>query len=99
MSAAKRASESKNIRTHEQQSRNIRRFERARQAAYQVERAALRTELVKLHDIEMRDEAAARFVARIEHRALEAEGREFVEESEVWVFVGEHHANQDNGAR
>ena len=32
----KRASESKDIRTHEQQSRNVRRFERARQAAHQA---------------------------------------------------------------
>ena len=41
----KRASESEDVRTHEQQPRDVRRLERARQAAHQVERAALRAEL------------------------------------------------------
>ena len=99
MGVTKRAAESKDIRAHEQQSRNVRRFERARQAADEVERAALRAELVKPHDIEMRDETAARLVARVEHRALEAERREFGEESEVGLFVGEHHADEADVAR
>src|ERR1700733_12636626 len=90
----KRASESKDIGAHEQQSRNVRRFERPGQAAHQVERAALRAELVKLHDLEMRDEAATSLVTRVEHRALEAQLPEFGEESEIGLFVSEHHADK-----
>ena len=94
MGVTKRASEPKNIRTCEQQSRNVRRLERARQSTDQTEDAALRAELAKLHDIEMGDEAAARLIARVQHCTPEAEHREFGKKSEVWVFVGEHHPNQ-----
>ena len=82
-----------------QQSRNVRRFERARQAAHQPEIAALRAEIVEPHDIEMRDEAAAGLVARVEHRALEAERGKSGEKSEVGLLVGEHHADQADFVR
>ena len=95
----KRAPEAKDIGAHEQQPRNVRRFKRARQAAHQVERPALRAELVKLHDLEMRQKPAASLVARVEHCALEAEFLEPGEESEVGVFVGKHHADKGDLAR
>ena len=47
----------------------------------------------------MRDEPAARLVARVEHRALEAQLPEFGEESEIGLLVGEHHADEGDVAR
>ena len=99
MGGTKSAAESENIGAHEQQSRNVRRFERTRQAAHQLEIAALRTEIVKPHDIEMRDEAAAGLVPRVEHRALKSERRKSGEKSEVGLLVREHHADQADFVR
>ena len=59
----------------------------------------MRAELVKLHDLEMREEPAACLVAGVEHCALEAQLLEFGEESEIRLFVGEHHADKRDLAR
>ena len=99
MVVTKRAAESKDIRAQKHEARNVRRFERARQAADQAERAALRAEFVEPHDIEMIGETAAGLVPRVEHRALEAELGEFGEEGEVGRLVGEHHADEADFTR
>ena len=72
MGTAKHASESKDVRTHKQKPRNIGRFKRASQAAHQIERTALGAELIKLHNLEMREKTAPSLVASVQHCALEA---------------------------
>src|SRR5580693_9711825 len=93
-----RAPKSKDIWTHQQQPRDVRRFKRPREAAHQLERAALRAKFAKLHDLEMRDEPATCLVAGVEHRALEAQLLELREEGEIWLFVDEHHADEGDVA-
>ena len=99
MGVTKRAPESKDIRAHEQQPRNVRRFKRTGEAAPQIERAALRAKFVEAHDLQMREKTAASLVTRVEHRALEAHLRELAEESEIGLFVSEYHADERDVAR
>jgi len=58
----------------------------SRQAAHQVERAALGAELIQLHDLEMRGRRRE-FLSGFQHCALETQLRELGEESEVGLFV------------
>src|SRR6202044_1352399 len=94
----KRPSETEDIRTHEQEPGDVRRFKRARQSAHQLKLAALRAKFAKAHDLEMRDEPATCLVAGVEHRALEAQLSEPREEGEIWLFVDEHHADEGDVA-
>ena len=98
MGVTKGASESKDVRTHKQQSRNVRRFKRAGQPAHHVERTALGAELTELHDLEMREKTAAHLVAGVQHCALEVQLPELGEEREIRLFVGKHHADEGDVA-
>jgi hypothetical protein len=60
---------------------------------------ALRTELIKLQNLKMREKTAASLVAGIQHCAFKTNLAEFSEEREIRLFVSEHHAHEGHVAR
>ena len=99
MGLTERSAKSENVGAHEHEPGNVGGLERARKAARQAGRAATRAESLEPRDVEMHQETAATLVARVEHRALEAQRGQIGKKSEVRIFVGEQYADESDLAR